>query len=259
MENNITYTITFGDCAENHIGMQKIGNEIDTGFTYNDLLYIRSVFNEYDTELINLKNTKFNTNIDKNDIDDAYILIVRNGLKKLLNGYTLSSFFNEQYDLKKDEKALMYGRVVNKVARHNLCFGENQQKPDYKNGKGTIIAFDNVPILNNVRNNIINFLPNLNHKLNNIVAEGNYYYDIKKCYIGYHGDTERKIVIGVRIGATFPLYFKWFLNNKNISEPIKLLLNTGDIYFMDVKTTGNDWKKRKIPTLRHSAGINIKY
>jgi hypothetical protein len=40
------------------------------------------------------------------------------------------------------------------------------------------------------------------------------------------------------------------------------MLNHGDIYIMSDKAVGYDWKKRKIPTLRHAAGckkfFNIK-
>ena len=37
----------------------------------------------------------------------------------------------------------------------------------------------------------------LENKLNMppLVAEANYYYDLEKCGIGYHGDAERRIVV----------------------------------------------------------------
>ena len=38
-------------------------------------------------------------------------------------------------------------------------------------------------------------------KCTNMVAEGNYYYDLKKCGIGFHGDAERKKVVAIRVGA----------------------------------------------------------
>ena len=94
----------------------------------------------------------------------------------------------------------MYGRVVNKVARHNLCFGASSQEPDYEQGQGRIVSFDDVPLLNHVRNHFVEFLGD---KANTLVAEGNY-YDVKKCYISYHSDCERKKVIAIRVGAAFP-------------------------------------------------------
>ena len=60
--------------------------------------------------------------------------------------------FEEQAILNVDKKAFMYGKVVNKNARWNLCFDEKSREPDYENGKGRIISFDDVPITNNLRN-----------------------------------------------------------------------------------------------------------
>ena len=45
----------------------------------------------------------------------------------------------------------MYGRVVNKKARYNLCFGDVNQKPNYEEGKGTIIEWKEVPIMSLIR------------------------------------------------------------------------------------------------------------
>ena len=35
---NQTYTLTFGDVAQNHVGMQKIGNPSNGGLTLKDLM-----------------------------------------------------------------------------------------------------------------------------------------------------------------------------------------------------------------------------
>ena len=82
----------------------------------------------------------------------------------------------------------------------------------------------------------------------------NYYYDISKCGIGFHGDSERKIVICTRLGATIPMHFQWFYKFKPIGERVIFNANHGDIYIMSEKTVGTDWKKSSIPTLRHAAG-----
>ncbi len=237
---NKTFTITFGDMAENHKGMQMIGTQLNSGYTLSNILDIYQYFVSIHTKtkLIDLGN-------------NAYVLVVKQGLIKLLNN-NVNNFINEQLSLQKDTKAFMYGRVVNKHARHNLCFGSFNQEPNYELGKGRIYSFDNLPYLNELKSK----LKNIHIKNNNIVAEGNYYYDISKCGIGYHGDSERKIVIGVRIGQSLPLYYRWYKNNKPISNRIKVELDGNDIYFMSEKATGNDWKKRIVPTLRHATGSN---
>jgi hypothetical protein len=39
----------------------------------------------------------------------------------------------------------MYGRVVNKHARYNLCYDTEAQEPSYEEGKGRIIALGTIP------------------------------------------------------------------------------------------------------------------
>ena len=94
-------------------------------------------------------------------------------------------------------------------------------------------------------------------KLDNLICEGNKYYDLKKCGIGYHGDAERRKVICVSLGANnYPMQWVWFKNSKPQGEPFKVLLNHGDVYIMSEKAVGYDWKKRSKLTLRHAAGAN---
>jgi DNA-directed RNA polymerase specialized sigma54-like protein len=69
-----TITLTFGDQAENNIGMQKIGQLSDEGFTLQDLQEAqKKIPSKYTTELIHL-----NPNLpNEYQADDAYILIIR--------------------------------------------------------------------------------------------------------------------------------------------------------------------------------------
>jgi hypothetical protein len=62
------------------------------------------------------------------------------------------------------------------------------------------------------------------------------------------------IVVGVRLGASMSLVFQWFLHSNAVGEPLTLMLNDGDIYVMSQYATGNNWKRRIVPTLRHAAG-----
>ena len=67
-------------------------------------------------------------------------------------------------------------------------------------------------------------------------------------------DSERKMVACVRLGASTPLHYQWFVQGAPVGDRVELLLNHGDFYIMSEKATGFDWKKRIIPTLRHAAG-----
>jgi hypothetical protein len=122
---------------------------------------------------------------------------------------------------------------------------------DYENKKGTIIAFEDLACLNYLRNSLSEYFGD---KANNLNGEMNLYYDINKCGIGFHGDGERKIVIAVRLGESIPLHYQWFKNGQSIGKRIELELNHGDMYIMSDKAVGNDWKRKKILTLRHAAG-----
>jgi hypothetical protein len=88
----------------------------------------------------------------------------------------------------------------------------------------------------------------------NLEVEGNYYYDVKKCGIGFHGDSERKKVIAASLGASRPIHWQWYENSKPIGRRIKLQLKNGDMYIMSEKANGWDWKFFSKKTLRHAAG-----
>lgn len=256
-----TITLTFGDQAENHVGMQKIGTPSEKGYSLNDLILVKNRFDSQfniSSYILDLHEA-LPKDLYKEEYN-AYILIVKNAVNAICehelahtdNSSPADMLLAEQNGLEKDKKALMYGKVVNKHARHNLCFDDNAQEPDYSNGKGTIIAFNSVPILDKFRQVLDLYIDSAN----TLAIEGNYYYDITKCGIGYHGDSERKKVIGVRLGDTLPLYYQWYHKGKPVGDQIKILLNHGDLYVMSQKATGNDWKLSKILTLRHAAGCS---
>lgn len=229
-------TLTFGECAENHKGMEKIGEISDRGFTHEDLLEISSRIK--DCKIYDLS-------------ENAYVLIVKNGVTN--NFVNKDKLYDEMKKLNWDKKKFMYGRVVNSLARWNLCFSDYSTEADYENGKGTIIDYTKLKNLNSIFQNIEKVFGPL---AKNLKCEGNYYYDISKCGIGYHGDSERRKVIGFRIGGSLPIYFQKYLNSEKIGERIQIDLEDGDIYIMSEKAVGTDWKKKKIYTFRHAVGCS---
>jgi hypothetical protein len=251
-----TYTLTFGDCAENHKGMQIIGNEVASGFSKDELLKAKENFTNLGCkcEFVDLNDLLSDNLPDTSVTDDAYILIIKNGCEAF--GVDPDELYKEHEKLEKDTKAFMYGRVVNKKARHNLCFSDFEQKPDYANGKGTVYDFKNIELTNTIRNK----LPEVTgtNKARNLQCEGNYYYDVKSTYIGYHGDSERRVVVAARLGADFPLYYQWYWKGDAVGKRYKVVLSHGDMYIMSDKAVGHDWKRNSIYTLRHAAGWCLK-
>ena len=237
-------TITFGDCSENHVGMQKNGKLSDKGYNSEDLDKISKIFEEKEIERINLVTFLENENYNG---EKAELLIIRNAIDNH------NEIFEELMDLKWDDKYFDTRRqkVLNKHARTNLCFSNYSQKADFENKKGTIIDYLDVKELNKAKNIIIKAINE-----ENLECEGNRYNDINKNGIGWHGDAERKKVIGLRLGKSMKLCFNWFKNSKSVGKKFETILNSGDLYIMTEKTSGYDWKRRSIYTLRHSAGAD---
>ncbi|MDF1853360.1 MAG: hypothetical protein P1U85_21160 [Verrucomicrobiales bacterium] len=159
----------------------------------------------------------------------------------------------EQMSISYDKQKKFRGAVKNSLARFNVVIADYDQEPQYESGKGRIINFKRLPHLKKLRKCWETVLGPIASNLN---CEGNFYYDLSKCGIGYHGDGERRIVIGCRLGDSFPLVYKWFKNSEAVSREIRINLNGGDLFFMEDKAVGWDWKKKKVYSLRHSAGCD---
>jgi len=186
----------------------------------------------------------------------AAVLVWKGGVETLLGAGGAEALFKEQSAIPKDTKAKMRGRVVNKRARYNLCFDKKGHAPDYEAGKGTVIAYDDVPLTKRLVESL-----ELQFEVasGSLIAEGNYYYDLKKCGIGFHGDTERRVVYAARIGSpevSMPLHFQWFHKFEPVGERIVIPLENGDVYVMSEKAVGADWKSSSKFTLRHATGCS---
>ena len=260
---NEIITLTYCDGAENHNGMQTVGKKSIKGFNINDILNAKIKFESknYKCELIKLNDYYNKDNFPNENIEDAYLLIIRKGViclldddKEVDNTKIMDKLYDELTSFKWDDKYFDIRRqkVFNKRARKNVCFSDKKQEPDYENKKGTIIPFESVNLTNKIRQNLKYYL---GETAENLQCEGNYYFDKKKCGISFHGDAERKKVVGARIGE-MNLKFNWFYKSKPIGKPINIELEDGDLYIMSEKTVGNDWKKYNNVTLRHSAGCD---
>ena len=157
-EVNPTYTITFGDVAENHAGMQKIGALHERGFTLDELTALQGKLDAQGlaTQIHSLSDV-VRTAVPELTVEDAHVLVIRKGVQYILHGNRsgdTSRVMQENRDLQQDTKALMRGRVVNKRARYNLCFAEFDQEPDSEVGKGRVVSYERVPLVSMIRNTI---------------------------------------------------------------------------------------------------------
>lgn len=118
---NSVITITLGDVAENHAGMEKIGHMVDIGdgFNLDDLKNIKKSMKKIGADSI-IHTIK---NLDTTQ-EDAYVLVIKDGVNKILEQYgkyTKDDMLNEQLKIDFDKKAIMRGKLVNKHARYNVC------------------------------------------------------------------------------------------------------------------------------------------
>ncbi len=246
-------SLTFSASVENHKGMEIIstpGMNIHEGFSVEECKALAAKYSHC-SEYICLNDLLPANTPNKDKIEEAGVVIFRNGCKEIL-GIDPEECMKEQLGLKWDKKAFMYGRVVDKKARWNLCYADFSQAPDYEGKKGTVVDFKDLPMLSKVRKAIGD---SFGKNFENLYAEGNYYYDLDKTYISFHNDLERCKIVCVKLGDDMPLYFRWYYKSEYVENTqIEINFKHGDIYLMSEKAVGHDGRKKNIYTLRHAAG-----
>lgn len=247
-----TITLTFGEQAEGHHGMRIFGDgRHETGLSYTDLekakqkiLDLGGYAKLYDLSVL------YPGEYPLSEDERPYVLVIRRGIE-YISDCTSYMLMHEQSELNWDRKAWMRGRVVNKRARFNLVYGDNPVSPIYEEKEGRVVPWNDIPYTSEFRDRLSLIFGD---KADKLQGEGNYYYDTSTCGIGYHGDAERRVVIAARMGDSIPIHYQWYQEGKPVGENVKIKLHDGDVYAMSDKATGHDWKKRKIPTLRHATG-----
>ena len=190
-DNIVTYT--WCECGENHHGNQQIGEIANPGegFMREDLIAAKTFAEEKygcETEMFNLKKlglvdddnepliikNKKNETIGANS---AHFLIIRGFIPAILQkyGFSISDLMTEVMGRKWDNKYWDTRRqkVLNKHARENNVISEAAQVANYEEGKGTIHAFNDMKIMNILRNEF----KNIGEKFDFACSEGNKYKD----------------------------------------------------------------------------------
>ena len=248
-----TITLTFGEGANSNYRMQQLGTIWPRGLHMEELESIEAYFKDMGavTELHRLADA-----LGLDEHDNAGVLIVRRGAEQW--GCDADTLYHEQRVLDHDKMMMSYKKVVNKKARYNLCFSAEAQEPNYEEGISRVVSYADVPCTSLLRDRFTELLINktavgIPGGPPHLQCEGNYYYK-SSCGIGYHGDTQRKVVIGVRLGRSMPLCYQWYKQFQKVGDRVSLMLDHGDLFFMTDKAAGGDWKRPSIYTLRHAAG-----
>ena len=258
-------TITFGTTAENGPGMQHVlaagvqrKSGAGDGLKLSDLQLIKTECDSrgLKTRIISLAEGLKGSGDLLKQAAPAHLLVIDNFVEGLAKD-SAKTLFDEvtKASINWDSRALMRGQVKNKLARHNICISDEPQTANYEEGKGTVVAFKELPMLNKIRAK----LGELHPKLTNLPAEGNDYFDSRQCGIGFHGDAERPLTVGIRLygseKAKIEFHYQWYQQSKPVGQRMTIDLPNGSAYIMCEKATGFDWKKTAGGrlTLRHAA------
>jgi len=253
------YTITYGESSIPFVGMDGTMSEaskVDAGFTADELFNACDKFVEdgIECDVYDIAVSAFGDNeeLQYDPETQAYILVARKAAKVLGELDDQDQLHEELNGVEYEREMVMRGRIVNRLARYAVCFGNVDQESDLRNNRGKIVAFEHVPITNKILKKLPKYF---GKKAEGLLAECNNYYDPKECHIGWHGDGERKIVIGLRSGPVdFPLHYQYYLQGQKQGDQVTIDLSDGDLYAMSAKAVGKDWKRKKVYTLRHAAG-----
>ena len=116
-----TVTLTFGDCAENHVGMEQIGERSEVGFNLKELQKAQEKFEDKDCDTVLVNLVEQLPASKRAGAEEAYLLVVRGGIRAFVSPDDLMA---EQKKLTPDTKFFhaRQKKVMNKHARYNLCF-----------------------------------------------------------------------------------------------------------------------------------------
>jgi hypothetical protein len=253
---NNRYAITFGEVSILHVGGKEYGKIRNKGFSCEELQKINKDYPN-ETEYISISDSLPENRRSGNE---AGVLVFRcknkdeEDYKLPLSNKISNKLYEEQEKCQYDTKYWDNRRqkTLNKRARLNIMFGNEEQNhnEDYK--IPTIISFNSLPHLSIIREQLSTIL---GEKSKNLNAEGNKYFH-NKSGIGFHGDAERKTVICMSLGKSSKLRYQWRLpgSSEHTLEPVDINVNHGDVYIMSEKATGFDWKSRSKVRVVHAAG-----
>lgn len=251
-----TITLTFGEQAVNRAKDADKKKLAPAGFQVPELWAVAEAYAEAHgagaAEVYELNIPELPT------AEPAAVLVLRGGVDALLGPGGAERLYVEQRAQNVDKREQMYKKVVTLRARWKLLYDEAGAEPDYEAGRGRVVAFESVPELQALREALPALLGPLAGGLR---GEGNFYFSPRGT-IGFHGDTERKIVVAARLGAaaSLPLHYQWYSGGAAVGARRTIQLRAGDIYVMSEKATGYDWRRHKaadggpLATLRHAAG-----
>jgi hypothetical protein len=243
---NSALTITIGDWSQ---------NRFSSGLTLEDLIqFKRFLINcGYPASIYSLND------LLESKSDPAYLLFSRGGVSAFGNPDLISKQLKEREEIFA-KKAFLYGREVNRIGFWSLFLSDEKVesrimyggKSTYDSGSANWKEFPEIEKVKRKIEEISCRSP--------MSGQVNWYYDVSKCGLGFHGDSERSVVFGIRLGNTNPMDFSWFEYTKGegwnkVGKTLTCHLSNGDFYILSSKAVGTDHKKPSAsPVLKHAVG-----
>ena len=252
-------SLTYCDVGENGPGMEKLGQKTSHPVSVNDLGAMKQRFEALGgkAEVFDLKAAMEGVDVGHLEVREVAVLVMRGFTDAVLGNGTLAQIESEVQSMQQfgltDSKALMRGQVKNKNARHNNVVADFVQQPDIAAGRGTVVPFADYAAMSKMRAAAAEWMQQ-GHPL---VAEQNRYFDVASCGIGWHGDAERDVVWGLRVGEAtraMPLMFQAYTRCSTVGPKTTVHLAPGDVYVMSHVAVGKDWRSSSLLTWRHAAG-----
>lgn len=242
------FNLIFSDTVNHGRGMQNFGMTSNSGFKNEDIIRMYSSLDPNTAELHNIKNILPKTLYE---IPDAFILVMRQKLKD--NADEILPIFN---NLLWDSQRLQNGKLVESKINNKLLFcdlNDLELLPANFNEKyGTIHNINRMDALMKLYKIIeSNFSSNL-------YAEGIAFNDLNECYVPMGQEKDKKKIIGLHLGSSFPLNFRWYHKTEKVSDPYQINLNHGDLYIMSEMAAGLNKESKTKLYIKHGHGFNKK-
>lgn len=259
-----SFTLTFCESAVGEVNTTAIGTRAENGMHIDHMARIQAELGltGVESDLYLLHSLSFHDSRPPTGVTvpEAGILVIRDGVNALTQRPdALSGCHGELRDMVSknlfDSQRMIRGSVKTMHARTTNVLADHTQKPDLATLKSTVVDIKDFPALDNLRR-VLSGWSDFDGLL---VAETNHYPDSFKCGIGWHGDAERKHVLGARVGpgaVNMPLRFQAFYRHEPVGCEVRVEIKSGDVFVLSEKATGYDWRSSSFLTWRHAAGAD---
>lgn len=249
--------LMFCDIANHGDKMQNVGLICDSGFTNENLsLYQKNLGSDIAT-IYNVKDCLPRTLME---IPDCYVLVIKDYFEDYVDDLWETLMTNEASQGTKitgvnwDSTRIKDGKIINNNLGYKLIFTDLRGSWKYPfspyDNRGTVYNSNFLPSLSHIQTTLqaqLGYLP---------VVDGTLYYNTDECFTPLHQVKDRKKLVGLGLGETVPLQFKWFHSNIPCSETMSIPIDHGDLYIISQAAAGIHKEKQTKLFLKYGVGNN---